>query len=126
MLLDRQDLPNRENGLLLHSHPGVGGLATTRLGASHAGWYYPLPLLLLLRREEGALDRARQGRVLMGAYLNARRKAVAPAWRSSPPPTVLWVFTEEIDAPEVGPLGVTALVTALIVERTPNAPVREG
>ncbi len=40
VLLEPQDLANQKDGLLLHSHPAVGGLATTRLGASHAGWYY--------------------------------------------------------------------------------------
>ena len=39
MLLEPQDLFNQKDGLL-HSHPAVGGLATTRLGASHAGYYY--------------------------------------------------------------------------------------
>ncbi len=40
VLLEPQDLAHQKDGLLLHSHPAVGGLATTRLGASHAGWYY--------------------------------------------------------------------------------------
>ncbi len=48
VLLEPQDLAHQQDGLLLHSHPGVGGLAKTRLGASHAGWYYEY----VVRRED--------------------------------------------------------------------------
>ncbi len=40
VLTTAQDLKNQQDGVLLHSHPAVGGLNKTRLGASHAGWYY--------------------------------------------------------------------------------------
>jgi hypothetical protein len=40
VLLGEQDLAHQRDPLILHSHPEVGGLARTRLGASHAGWYY--------------------------------------------------------------------------------------
>jgi hypothetical protein len=40
VLLRAQDLKNQQDGLLLHSHPAVGGLNRTRLGASHANGYY--------------------------------------------------------------------------------------
>ncbi len=40
VLVRANDLANQQDGLLLHSHPEVGGLAYTRLGASHANWYY--------------------------------------------------------------------------------------
>jgi hypothetical protein len=37
---EAQDLKNQQDGLLLHSHPAVGGLNRTRLSASHANGYY--------------------------------------------------------------------------------------
>ncbi len=40
VLLWTQDLKNQQDGILLHSHPAVGGLTRTRLGASHANGYY--------------------------------------------------------------------------------------
>lgn len=40
VLVRAQNLAEQQDGLLLHSHPAVGGLAYTRLGASHAGFYY--------------------------------------------------------------------------------------
>lgn len=45
VLVQPQDLRNQRDGVLLHSHPAVGGLARTRLGASHAGWYYHYAIL---------------------------------------------------------------------------------
>lgn len=40
VLVEAQDLKNQQGGILLHSHPAVGGLNRTKLGDSHAGWYY--------------------------------------------------------------------------------------
>lgn len=40
VLLEPQDLNNNKGGILLHSHPAVGGLNQTKLGDSHQGWYY--------------------------------------------------------------------------------------
>lgn len=40
VLLGEQNLAEQKDPLILHSHPAVGGLARTRLGASHAGFYY--------------------------------------------------------------------------------------
>jgi len=51
--------------------------------------------------------------------LNARRKALAPAIAQLAAAGIFWAVTGEINAPEIS-LGVSALVTALIVERTPN------
>ncbi len=42
VLTRAQNLASQQDGILLHSHPAVGGLAHTRLGASHAGFYYDL------------------------------------------------------------------------------------
>lgn len=55
----------------------------------------------------------------MKSYLQARRKALAPAIAQLAAAAVLWVVTGQIDDLEIG-LGVSALVTALIVERTSN------
>ncbi len=55
----------------------------------------------------------------MKEYLNARRKAIAPAVAQLAGAAVLWAVTGEVNAPEIS-LGVSALVTALIVERIPN------
>lgn len=40
VLVVKNDLAHQQSGVLLHSHPAVGGLARTDLGVSHAGWYY--------------------------------------------------------------------------------------
>jgi hypothetical protein len=56
----------------------------------------------------------------MKDYLEARRKAIAPAVAQLAGAAVFWAVTGEINAPEIS-LAVSALVTALIVERTPNA-----
>jgi hypothetical protein len=40
VLLEEQHLATQKPGLLLHSHPAVGGLARTNLQASHDGGYY--------------------------------------------------------------------------------------
>lgn len=40
VLIQAQDLKKQQGGVLLHSHPAVGGLNRTNLGDSHAGWYY--------------------------------------------------------------------------------------
>ena len=40
VLLQPQNLEEQKSGVLLHSHPAVGGVARTDLGLSHAGWYY--------------------------------------------------------------------------------------
>lgn len=40
VLMGEQNLAQQKDPLILHSHPAVGGLNYTRLGASHAGWYY--------------------------------------------------------------------------------------
>jgi hypothetical protein len=40
VLLEEQNLAEQKPGLILHSHPAVGGVAKTNLGNSHAGWYY--------------------------------------------------------------------------------------
>jgi hypothetical protein len=40
VLLEEQHLAKQKPGLLLHSHPGVGGVARTNLQASHDGGYY--------------------------------------------------------------------------------------
>lgn len=61
----------------------------------------------------------------MRKYLATRRKALAPAIAQLTGAAVLWAVSGELNAPEIA-LGVSALVTALIVERVPNAPVREG
>ncbi len=52
-------------------------------------------------------------------YLNARRKAIAPAVAQLAGAGVFWAVTGEVNAPEIS-LAVSALVTALIVERVPN------
>jgi hypothetical protein len=57
----------------------------------------------------------------MRAYLQARRKAIAPAVAQLAGAAVLWAVTGEVNGPE-NSLGVSALVTALIVERVPNEP----
>jgi hypothetical protein len=40
VLLGEQNLAEQNDPLILQSHPEVGGLARTRLGLSHSGWYY--------------------------------------------------------------------------------------
>ena len=57
----------------------------------------------------------------MRAYLQARRKAIAPAIAQLAAAGVLWALTGELSREEIA-LGVSALATALIVERTPNTP----
>lgn len=55
----------------------------------------------------------------MRGYLQARRKAIAPAIAQLAGAGVLWALTGRIDAAEIS-LAVSALVTILIVERVPN------
>jgi hypothetical protein len=40
VLMDEQNLAQQKDPMILQSHPAVGGLNYTRLGASHNHWYY--------------------------------------------------------------------------------------